>query len=569
MKLNRFKQQQQTNILVILLLWLVSLTTHAGLASYSLSGLPKDMQKNVESRLNPLDKKNKLQQLSDSQLSEQIQLSLQPFGYFHPQINIRRQGRLQITVTPGRPLRVRQFRLQLQGEGRDNPDLQQIAHQNSLKVGEVLNMRQYNQLKEDLLTAAEHQGYLRAQFSTAKILIDTPRENANIDLLFDTGPIFYFGQVQFDPTYISPELLHRYIPFHPGQAYSTDEVLNFNHQLSNSGYFSNVVVKPDLHQGQTVPIQVNLTPAPRYSYSLGIGFGTDTGIRGTAAYHVNPVNRKGHRLNALAQGSYRQNSLQLQYLIPGANPISDKYSLSANGGNLNYNSGYSNALLLSAAQQHQQANYQRTLSLNGLYEQFFYTDQPEYRSGLLFPKGSWSLANTHNQLFTPSGYNLSLNLLGSYQGLLSDLSFGQAAVDLRVAYTLAPWRTRFLIHGIQGYTAIDQIDRLPLSLALMLGGNENLKGYSFNSIGPGKIASYGGLEIQKEVREHWYLIGFVDAGNVYNPGEHDFLYDVGGGLMWVSPLGPVKVGLAQPTNNQLNPLGGTSPRLVINIGPDL
>ncbi len=33
--------------------------------------------------------------------------------------------------------------------------------------------------------------------------------------------------------------------------------------------------------------------------------------------------------------------------------------------------------------------------------------------------------------------------------------------------------------------------------------------------------TYGGFEIQKEVVENWYLIGFYDAGDVYNPSPKD------------------------------------------------
>jgi translocation and assembly module TamA len=101
-----------------------------------------------------------------------------------------------------------------------------------------------------------------------------------------------------------------------------------------------------------------------------------------------------------------------------------------------------------------------------------------------------------------------------------------------------------------------------------LGGTDNLKAYSFNSIGPGKIITYGGFEIQKEFKKNWYLVGFYDAGDVYNPSIKNIQYNIGGGLMWVSPIGPIKVGLAQAVNNKMERIGH-NPRLVISMGPDL
>lgn len=52
---------------------------------------------------------------------------------------------------------------------------------------------------------------------------------------------------------------------------------------------------------------------------------------------------------------------------------------------------------------------------------------------------------------------------------------------------------------------------MPLSLAFLLGGSDNLKGYSYNSLGPGKILTYNGFEIQKETVDHWYFVVFLTA----------------------------------------------------------
>ncbi len=151
---------------------------------------------------------------------------------------------------------------------------------------------------------------------------------------------------------------------------------------------------------------------------------------------------------------------------------------------------------------------------------------------------------------------------------LSNLNFGQISVDAKAALMIEPLGLRLYGHTIQGITATKDINALPLSLALLLGGTDNLKGFSFNSIGPGKIITYGGFEIQKETKKNWYLIGFYDAGDVYNPAAKNFQYDVGAGLMWVSPIGPIKIGLAQAVNGRLQRTS-SNPRLVISMGPDL
>ena len=75
--------------------------------------------------------------------------------------------------------------------------------------------------------------------------------------------------------------------------------------------------------------------------------------------------------------------------------------------------------------------------------------------------------------------------------------------------------------------------------------------------------------MQKETAKNWYLLGFYDAGAVYNPSIKNMQYDVGGGIMWASPIGPIKIGVAQPVTGGLHRVEGSGPRLVIRLGPDL
>lgn len=536
---------------------------------FEIYGIKGKVLANVETRLDELSQIKPLSQFTSTELQDQINKAIQPFGYFNAEISINNlNNKMIIKIHPGAQIRIASIKAELTGEGAQNPLLRKTLKELSLHIGDPLFSEQYEKAKQNIINSAENMGYLHGVFKKAEILVDERKKTAQITLIFDTGPQYYFGQVQFDPTYISPQLLHRFVPFHPGQPYATDQILKLNDYLSNSGYFSSVLVKPQITDAQTVPVIVHLQPVPKYSYSFGLGYGTDTGVRGKAALNVIPVNRQGHKFNAVAQGSFRQNALQAQYVIPGKDPVTDQYALTGNFSNLNYNAGYSNATLLSLSQLHNVNQFQRALSLNALYESFHYSQQPNTDQFLLYPKANITLSKTKNLLFSPSGYNITFNALGANKAVLSHLNFGQLSLDAKAALTLDSLHLRLYGHTIQGITAINDINELPLSLALLLGGTDNLKAYSFNSIGPGKIITYGGFEIQKEFKKNWYLVGFYDAGDVYNPSIKNIQYDIGGGLMWVSPIGPIKVGLAQAVNNKMERIGH-NPRLVISMGPDL
>ncbi|VEB34759.1 surface antigen [Legionella sainthelensi] len=538
--------------------------------SITLHGVSGKVEANVEKRLQELQKLKTLAQFSLEDLREQVLQAIQPFGYFKANVIIQRPNtqNLMITIHPGPQIMISKVRLELKGEGTQNPALREVIKNVPLIPGTPLFTEQYEQTKLKLIDTAENQGYLHARFQKNEILIDEGNYTAEITLILDTGQLYYFGQIQFDPTYINPKLLHRFVPFHPGQVYSADKILQLNNELSNSGYFSSVLVKPQISENSSVPIQIHTEPVSKYSYTLGAGYGTDTGVRGRAALHVIPVNRQGHKFNLLAQGSFVQNALQAQYVIPGQNPVTDQYTLTGNFSNLNYSAGYSNSFLVSLAQQHRVKNYQRTLSLNSLYEGFHYALQHDTKQFLLYPKATLTFSKTKDLLFSPSGYNITINGLAANKIALSTINYAQTSLDAKAAIRIDPWRLRVYGHAIQGFIAINNIEQQPLSLALLLGGTDNLKAFSFNSIGPSRIISYAGFEVQKETKKNWYLVAFYDAGAIYNPNPLKSYYDAGGGLMWVSPIGPIKVGLAQAINHRWQ-RDSNSPRLVISMGPDL
>lgn len=538
---------------------------------FKVNGIRGEALANVQYRLLELYKDDAITRVPPDVLKEQIAKAMYPYGFFEPKIILayNNDKKININIIPGPQMRISSLTVRVVGEGANNLRIKEAVDKLPIKAGQPLNNPLYEEAKNNLLSAAEHQGYLHAAFDKSQILIDKKRYKADITLIFNTGAQYYFGKLTFSPTYVSPELLRRYVPFKYGEPFSTEQIMALEGNLSASGYFKSVVVKPDIDDIRHVPIDIHLERVHRINYSFGLGYGTDTGPRGRAGLHIAPVNRAGHKFNTIVQGSFKENALLTQYIIPGANPVTDKYSLSGSLSNLNYSSGYANSVLLSAAQQHAKANHQRTLSINALDERYNYSGEPKNTETVVFPKATFTWRKVSDQLFSPNGYNVTLSGLAASKAVLSDINLAQASLDAKAAFTFAPLRTRLFFHGIQGFTGIDNINNLPLSLALLLGGAENLKGYGYNSLGPGKILSYAGLEIQKETFSKWYLVGFVDAGDVYQPAPKEFKYDAGIALMWVSPVGPIKVGIAQALNNRFNNTEGRNPKLVINMGPDL
>ena len=109
----------------------------------------------------------------------------------------------------------------------------------------------------------------------------------------------------------------------------------------------------------------------------------------------------------------------------------------------------------------------------------------------------------------------------------------------------------------------EPLQSLPPSLRFFAGGDNNLRGYPYQSLGPknpagkvvgGKNLLTGTLELEKAFSPVWGLAVFYDAGNAFDDfSQVQWKHDGGLGVRIYTPVGPVRVDLARQlgeTDNQ-------------------
>ncbi|MDH5346248.1 MAG: BamA/TamA family outer membrane protein, partial [Gammaproteobacteria bacterium] len=172
---------------------------------------------------------------------------------------------------------------------------------------------------------------------------------------------------------------------------------------------------------------------------------------------------------------------------------------------------------------------------------------------------------------TIDGRRINLDLRGASDALVSDTSFLQFRATARWIRSLND-RTRIITRGRAGFTIKDSLSELPASVRFFTGGDRNLRGYDYQSIGPvdedGVVigASYvleGSLEFDYLVRGNWAVAAFADIGSAFND-RPEFSRGVGLGLRWYSPVGPVRLDFAHPLDDP-----DSNFRLHVVLGPDL
>ncbi|MDM7486487.1 MAG: BamA/TamA family outer membrane protein, partial [Vibrio metschnikovii] len=132
-------------------------------------------------------------------------------------------------------------------------------------------------------------------------------------------------------------------------------------------------------------------------------------------------------------------------------------------------------------------------------------------------------------------------------------------------------RGLFRIDGSANFA--DEFDKLPPSLRFFAGGDNNLRGYGYQSISPrdasgsltgAKYMATSSLEYQYRIGGNWWAALFVDYGDAFNDTP-DWKTGTGFGLRWVSPVGPLRLDFAWGLDSE----PGDRFKLHFTLGPEL
>lgn len=495
---------------------------------------------------------------------------LQAQGYFKAQVKTQLthtgdKWNATYQINCGPLLRITQLDLKVSGS-KDNAALQQVLRSFPLKVGDVFRVETYSAAKQFLFNCAPQFGYLAAILVKKQVAIDLEKYTAHIVLEFDFGPRYKFGAINFSPTPFSQSFLQRFLSFRPGEWYSSGKVKNLQEAFNNSNFFAEVTVTPDVThstKNKEVPISANLTPRKARQYNFGVGFGTDTGVRGLLGLELRHITANGQSFKGFAKLSEVQSSFETHYLIPGKNPINEQYDLSAALETQNQNYGQSNTLKVAGGYITTWRNWQETFKFSFIKENYNLTNQPIYHANLLVPSINILRSTTDNPVNPSQGYSLNFSAQGASKTLLSTTEFLQAQGNIKYLASLLSSDNLLVVRGTIGVTAINDLDKLPLSFQYFAGGTQSVRGYNYKSLGPGRHLVVGSVELRRKIFGDWYGTIFIDAGNASERFFPELKKGAGIGVLCNSPIGPVQISWAKALD-----LPGTPSRVQFNIGPE-
>ena len=506
-------------------------------------------------------------------------LALEPFGYYTPSITTSQQRdndnwQINLVVAAGAPVTIQQLEITLTGPGEEDASLQKAVHLFPLHQGDVLDHQLYEEAKEKLIAVALDSGYLKATFRNNRVEIRKKSLSASMHMHLDTGPRYVFGPITFIADFIDHDLLRKISPVKEGDPLSPKALTRLRQSLFNADYFNSVELEYDIDQAPSiqVPIKVILTPNLAHKYGVGLGYGTDTGIRGALGYTNRHINRLGHQLDLQWQPSEHKSNFGGVYTIPVGDPKRDRLTLLSKYQIENFASTDSKTWTSSISQDHVREKGEYSTFLQFLDEQ--YTTGANTGHAALFSPGiKGSVFWADDRIATTRGIRLTTSLIGSEQGLLADSSFLQATVRAKGIYSFFE-KWRWIGRADLGTTMTNDIYSLPPSLRFYAGGDQSVRGYGYKKISPtdangniigGRNMFTYSLELERVLFEEWSGAVFYDSGTVMNSFSQFTLQSGAGiGVRWNAPFGQIRLDLARPFEDT-----GDSWRIHLTMGADL
>ena len=519
---------------------------------------------------------------NDKTLAE-IRNALHAYGYYLAEIDITvEQGEqcplATITVEPGERMQVAKVEVTIGGAAANDSEFQDEIQDLPIKQGQFLNHDDYRRSKALLESVAAELGYLDGQYVVSTLTIDIENYVARAALHYDSGERYQLGTISIDqqPEFLDEGLIKRILETPKNRDYATAKMMAMQNRLLISDYFKSVNIKPgfDEAKDKSIPLQVSLSPNEKHHFFASLGFATDEGLRSRLGYNNRRFNEFGHQLGLETRLSQSELGLSSYYRIPRENPSNEWLRFAGDVRQRDYDSYETVATKFAISE-----TKRRPWAI--LEDHFIAVSFDDYEVGnetgrglFLIPGVSWEKRSVDNDLFTTHGFSVTLNLRGATEAIISDTSFFRSSLKLNYVRSL-PFDMRAIARGHLGWMWVDEFRELPPSERFFAGGDNNLRGYDFETLGPvnddgfvigGSELAIVSIELEKYLTQQWGVAAFVDSGNAYaGPGRDTGIKTgVGIGLRWRSPFGPVRIDLAHPLD-----LDDTWFKLHLRIGPDL
>lgn len=544
----------------------------------TIQGLKSFRKDNVDAYLSAIPKEEYSTSIRfQARLQRTITEALNAVGYYQPTFEFEvseDKTELIVKVSQGSSVRYKEVEIVITGEAKDDPDFIAAIEASGLKKGERLNHGEYDSLKSKLRNLGLQKGYFDAKFTTSRLEIAPDLYQAFVRLHFDSGIRYHFGATEITGSQIKIERVRSLSPFQEGDPYLVSQVGEYNQNLSNTDWFSSVLVEPDLSllgEGRELPMKVSLAPQARHQLETGLGYSTDVDVRASLKWKRPWVNSLGHSFDSSLSVSSPEQTLTASYRIPLEDVLNDYYRIHYGMKRVDSRDTKSIESNLALERHWKLDNdWNRTIFIRYLlenYEQGLQDDNAQF----LLPGITFSRIRARGGAMPTWGDSQYITLEYGSENALSETDVIRVLGGMKWIRSAGEnHRGLFRIDG--GANFADDFDKLSPSLRFFAGGDNNLRGYGYESISPkdesgaltgAKYIATTSLEYQYRLYGNWWGALFYDYGDAFNDTP-EFKRGTGVGVRWASPVGPIRLDFAWGLDKD-----PTDFKIHFSLGPEL
>ena len=556
------------------------------------SPFPADVRRNIEAYLQlddlACDAPESLVRARYRRSPTIMDRALRAIGYYGNTIRITTPYRIDACWSApyrlqlGERIRMRDVTVRVQGAGEAA-----LTQDWPLEPDDPLHHGDYEAIKRTLRQQARARGYFDGRFTHTRLAVYPEEGVADAEIHYATGPRYHFGEVRFSESAIGGQLLERFVPFQPGDPFSQDALLDLQQNLLDSGYFRTVTIDHARDTGTApvdnataavleppprLPIRVTLEDRRPRRYTLGAGFGTDTGPRGRLGFRHRRLNRSGHQFDSELRGSEIGADVTIRYSIPLEQPLDARFTALA---------GLEREQTQSVDRDSIRFGLTRSWkpTKRWLFTRYLFWEREDFRVGgatgestVLRPGLEGTYRRADDRLNPTRGIRLHVDISAAADTLGSSLDLLRGHAELDTLNPLWPG-ARLRLGGEIGSIVTEELRRVPASLRFFAGGDQSVRGFAFEALGPtnatgevigGTQLLVGRVEVQQDLFGRWGIATFFDVGNAFSSLQDPLERSAGAGLRWRSPVGPIRLDFAAALSREGNPI-----RLHVFMGPEL
>lgn len=466
---------------------------------------------------------------------------------------------------------------------------QRTVNRNPLRQGRRYEFIRHTDIESMFQNTLQDMGYA---FATAKVeaTVDTAAFKTDVHIHLKPGVVGFLDNILVEGnSTVSEDMVKYHSGLRKGQQFSNRRLRSAQQMLFRHPLFRFVTVNvPEQEEVDEVDVRLRVREAPLRTIQMQGGVGTEEIVRGQLSWtHRNPFGN-AHRFSVTARASFIEQRANMEYLVPGfLNPRS----------NLSF-SPYvlredERSYLLKSGGIFNNLTYYHSQYLIGNIGYEFSRNTVSQKDGAkvttdstrVFNVSSLKLSALYNQSTGTVGKGWAVRPYAEVSGFLNTgtIVYQKLSLDVRRFIDVTP-TTQLALRTDAGVLFSSDPFDTPANIRFYAGGTNSVRGWQRSQLGPkravlnddGSFRTYiptGGQAMamfNSELRqdlplflEGFQLAAFLDGGQVFlnysDMNFNDFQFGVGGGIRYMSPIGPIRLDFGyklNPDDSDMNRFDG-------------